>query len=57
MVTRETCPQCKGNKVVYIERPTGASEWRQCPACNGTGFKVRIVHGGCASPHTVTRPF
>lgn len=43
MVRKETCPVCKGNKVVKIERPEGTTH-RSCPGCNGNGYKVSVVH-------------
>lgn len=46
MVRKETCPVCRGNRVVSIDRPTGRSEWRPCNGCNGTGYQVKVVHGG-----------
>jgi DnaJ-class molecular chaperone len=45
VVRKETCPVCKGNKVVSIERSDGRADWRTCQGCNGTGFQVRVVHG------------
>jgi DnaJ-class molecular chaperone len=55
MVKKESCPVCKGNKVVSIERTPGVSEWRSCPGCNGTGFQVRIAHSGGALSYAVPR--
>jgi DnaJ-class molecular chaperone len=45
MVRKETCPVCKGNKVIAVEFRRDATEWRSCNGCNGTGYQVRIVHG------------
>ena len=45
MVKKETCPVCKGNKVVSVERQDGTKDWRQCQGCNGSGYQVRIVPG------------
>ena len=45
MVRKETCPVCKGNKVVAVEARPGTSEWRPCNGCNGSGYQVRVVHG------------
>lgn len=56
MVKRETCPVCRGNKFVSVERRPGAFEWKACPGCNGTGFQVRIMTGAAPSYH-VPRPF
>lgn len=44
MVKKETCPVCKGNKVVDVEPRPGEKKWRSCPGCNGSGYKVRLVH-------------
>lgn len=44
MVKKETCAACKGNKVVRVEKPEGNSDYRECPHCNGNGYKVRVVH-------------
>lgn len=50
MVRKETCPLCKGNKVVAVERTGGSKDWRSCNACNGAGYRVQIVHGsGCTT--------
>ncbi|MBN2404511.1 MAG: hypothetical protein JXE06_02920 [Coriobacteriia bacterium] len=43
MVKKETCPVCKGNKIVKVEHASGESH-RSCPGCNGAGYKVSIVH-------------
>jgi DnaJ-class molecular chaperone len=45
MVRKETCPVCKGNRVISVEPRPGAKEWRQCMGCNGTGYLVRIAPG------------
>jgi DnaJ-class molecular chaperone len=44
MVRKETCPVCKGNKYISITRPEGTPSYRQCPACNGCGYRIRITH-------------
>ncbi|MBC7265552.1 MAG: hypothetical protein H5T75_01035 [Coriobacteriia bacterium] len=44
MVTRTTCPACKGNKYVSVTRSDGKNDYRRCPECNGAGYKVRVVH-------------
>ncbi|MHB1324363.1 MAG: hypothetical protein ACYCXZ_08550 [Coriobacteriia bacterium] len=49
MVTKETCPVCKGNKFVEIERTPGSKDRRQCHGCNGTGFRVRVTIPGSPS--------
>ncbi|MDO8847052.1 MAG: hypothetical protein Q7W51_01510 [Coriobacteriia bacterium] len=49
MVKRETCPICKGNKVVESAAVSGSKDWRKCHACNGAGYQIRVVHGiGCS---------
>ncbi|MBN2848736.1 MAG: hypothetical protein JXP72_09875 [Coriobacteriia bacterium] len=45
MVKKETCPVCKGNKVMPVESQPGHKEWRPCNGCSGSGFQVRVVHG------------
>jgi DnaJ-class molecular chaperone len=57
MVRKETCPVCKGNKVVSIERRPGACEWKSCPGCNGTGFQVRILAGASGPLYRTPHPF
>ena len=50
MVRKETCPMCKGNKVVAVERTSGSKDWRPCNGCNGAGYRVQVVHGsGCST--------
>jgi DnaJ-class molecular chaperone len=44
VVKKETCPVCKGNKVVAIEKREGSKNWRQCNGCNGAGYQVRVIH-------------
>lgn len=44
MVKKETCPVCKGNKFVAIERKPGAKDWKPCHGCNGIGYQVRVMH-------------
>lgn len=44
MVSRIICPACKGNKYVSVTRADGTRDHRRCPACNGVGYKVRVVH-------------
>ena len=43
MVTKVTCPACKGNKVVSVRLATGSQQHRPCPACNGAGYQVKIA--------------
>jgi len=44
MVTRTTCPACKGNKYVTVTLSDGRRDHRRCPECGGAGYKVRIMH-------------
>jgi len=44
MVRRETCPACKGNKMVRVERSAGDKTWRPCPSCNGSGTQIKVAH-------------
>lgn len=43
MVRKQTCPRCRGDRYVKIERPDG-SKHQKCPECNGAGYKVQVVH-------------
>lgn len=43
MLTRTTCPVCKGNKYVVVTRTDGTRDHRRCPECSGTGYKVQIT--------------
>ncbi len=45
MVKKETCPACKGNKVVAAASPNGAKDWRTCNECHGSGYHIKVVHG------------
>lgn len=42
MVKKETCPVCKGNKFVEIERKPGSKDWRACHECNGSGYRIKV---------------
>lgn len=46
MVRKETCPVCRGNKVISVESRAGAGNWRPCHGCNGAGYRVRVTPGG-----------
>lgn len=46
MVRKETCPACRGNRVITVEPQPGIKEWRPCNGCNGTGYLVRVSTGG-----------
>jgi len=43
MVRKETCPVCKGNKVVAVTVNTGDKQHRTCPGCNGAGYQVKVT--------------
>jgi DnaJ-class molecular chaperone len=42
MVKKETCPVCKGNKVVQVTVTAGDAKHRTCPGCNGVGYQVKM---------------
>jgi DnaJ-class molecular chaperone len=42
MVRKETCPDCKGNRYVRIQRNNGDSIHRKCPSCDGNGYRIRV---------------
>lgn len=43
MISRETCPSCKGDKWIKVTMQKGqAPTHRKCPVCNGSGFRLRI---------------
>jgi hypothetical protein len=44
MVRKEQCPQCKGNKVIAINKESGKDTWAKCPSCGGQGYRVRLLH-------------
>jgi DnaJ-class molecular chaperone len=47
MLKKETCPVCKGNKIVAVEQHRGAAkQWRTCYDCKGSGYHVRVVPSG-----------
>lgn len=45
MVKKETCPHCKGDKIVRVTASDGRMKMRACPECGGQGYKVKMVHG------------
>lgn len=44
VVKKETCPSCRGDKVVRVTTSDGTHKVRKCPECGGNGYKVRMVH-------------
>ena len=44
MVRKEQCPQCRGNKVIPVNKQSGKDAWVRCPSCAGQGYKVRLLH-------------
>jgi len=43
MVRKETCPNCKGNKIVSVTTTDGRHKSTQCPSCGGNGYQVRVT--------------
>lgn len=43
MVQKQTCPRCRGDRYVKIEKSEGAKHVK-CPECSGAGYKVQVVH-------------
>jgi len=43
MVRKQTCPRCRGDRYVKVEKADGPKH-RKCPECNGAGYKVQVVH-------------
>jgi len=43
MVTKETCPACKGNRWVTVKDSGGRDLHKKCPHCGGQGFKVKLT--------------
>jgi len=44
MVRKEQCPQCKGNKMIALNKQSDKGAWVKCPSCGGQGFKIRLLH-------------
>jgi DnaJ-class molecular chaperone len=42
MVTKSTCPACKGNRYVTVKNTDGRDINKKCPDCGGRGFKVTV---------------
>lgn len=42
MVSKQTCPRCKGNKVVYVTTSDGHHKNTTCPQCGGNGFQIKV---------------
>lgn len=42
MVTKQTCPACKGNRWIVVKDAGGRQLNKKCPHCGGQGFKVRL---------------
>jgi DnaJ-class molecular chaperone len=41
VLAKETCPKCRGQRYVKVQLPKGRSDFRKCPECAGTGYKIR----------------
>jgi excinuclease UvrABC ATPase subunit len=42
MVSKSTCPACKGNRYVTVKDSGGRDLHKKCPECGGRGFKVTV---------------
>lgn len=42
MVSKSTCPACKGNRYVRVKDSAGRDIDKKCPHCAGRGFKVMV---------------
>jgi len=42
MVSKSTCPSCKGNRYVTVKDSGGRDVHKKCPSCAGRGFKVTV---------------
>ena len=42
MVTKHTCPACKGNRYLTIKDSVGRLVHKACPSCGGRGYKVTL---------------
>jgi excinuclease UvrABC ATPase subunit len=42
MVSKSTCPACKGNRYVKVQDSAGHDVNKKCPQCGGRGFKVTV---------------
>lgn len=47
MITKQDCPRCKGQRYVKVRLPKGQADFRKCPECGGTGFKIRKLSSTC----------
>lgn len=46
MVRKETCPHCRGNKVISVTTSDGRNKNTACPTCGGNGYQVRVTLPG-----------
>jgi len=44
MVVKQTCPRCRGDRYVKVDKPPQGAKHLKCPECNGAGYKVQVVH-------------
>jgi len=42
MILKVPCPNCKGNKVVYITDAKGQLKNVKCPECAGAGYLIKV---------------
>lgn len=42
VVHKQTCPQCKGNRVIMVKGPKEKPVAVKCPSCGGQGYKISI---------------
>lgn len=43
MVNKQTCPRCKGNKVVNVATADGRNKNATCPECGGNGYQIKVT--------------
>ena len=42
MVSKSTCPACKGNRYVQVKDSAGRDVNKKCHVCGGRGFKIEV---------------
>ena len=55
MVSRRSCPNCRGDKYLKVSVSSGQVEYRKCPLCNGTGYTISIHDHSIYDRGTMTR--
>jgi DnaJ-class molecular chaperone len=43
VVTKQTCPKCKGGRYISVTTPVGREKLQKCPDCGGQGYKIRVT--------------